>query len=43
MSIFLLTLYVLIWPVIVAGTLIYIARAFLAEWREARRTGTPLV
>ncbi|MDN6169221.1 MAG: putative transporter small subunit [Micrococcaceae bacterium] len=32
-----LTVYMLIWPVIVAGTLFVIARAFLREWRQARR------
>lgn len=43
MSVFFLVLYVLIWPVIVAGTLFYIARAFFSEWKEARKRGERLV
>lgn len=43
MSVFFLVLYVLIWPVIVAGTLFYITRAFFAEWKESRRRGDTLV
>ncbi|HXD28808.1 MAG TPA: putative transporter small subunit [Arthrobacter sp.] len=38
-----LTLYVLMWPVIVAGTLFVITRAFLREWLEARREKRHLV
>lgn len=43
MSVFWLTVYVLIWPLIVAGTLFVIVRAFWREWREARREGRSLV
>ena len=43
MQIFLLTLYVLMWPLIVAAVLFVISRAFFAEWREARREGRPLI
>lgn len=43
MTIFLLTLYVLIWPLIVAGVLFFIARGFIRDWREARRQGRSLV
>lgn len=43
MDIILLTLYVLIWPVIVAGTLYFIASSFFREWREARREGRRLI
>lgn len=39
----LLTAYVLMWPVIVAGVLFTIVRGFIAEAREARREGRPLV
>ncbi len=39
----LLTAYVLMWPVIVAGVLFTIVRSFIAEAREARREGRPLV
>lgn len=40
---FWLTVYVLIWPVIVAGTLFYIVRAFYNEWREAKREGRQII
>lgn len=43
MTTVLLTSYVLVWPVIVAGTLVYIGRAFLTEWREARARGERIV
>lgn len=38
-----LTLYVLIWPLIVAGVLFVITRAFFAELRQARREGRDIV
>jgi hypothetical protein len=40
---FFLTTYVLVWPLIVAAVLVVLSRAFLREWREARRTGEDLV
>lgn len=43
MTTLLLTLYVLIWPIVVAGVLFFIARGFLRDWREARREGRPLI
>lgn len=43
MDIVLLTIYVLIWPVIVGGVLVYIARGFIADLREARRKGRSMV
>ncbi|QXQ09164.1 putative transporter small subunit [Paeniglutamicibacter sp. Y32M11] len=43
MSIFWLTVYVLIWPVVVGGTLFVIVRAFYREWREARAEGRGMV
>lgn len=43
MSAFWLTAYVLVWPVIVAAVLVFIARAFFKEWGEARREGRPLI
>lgn len=39
----LLTLYVLIWPVIVAGTLFVIVRAFVKDWREAKAQGRSII
>ena len=38
-----LTLYLLIWPVIVTGTLFVIGRAFLKDWREAKREGRQII
>lgn len=43
MSPILLTIYVLIWPVIVAGVLAVLVRGFVKEVAEARRDGVPLV
>jgi len=39
----LLTLYVLVWPLIVAGVLFVIVRAFLREWRTARAEGRRII
>lgn len=39
----LLTVYVLIWPVLVAATLFVITRGVIREWVAARRTGRDLV
>ncbi|WP_215401671.1 MULTISPECIES: putative transporter small subunit [unclassified Leucobacter] len=38
-----LTIYVLIWPVVVAGTLFVIVRAFYRDWKESRREGRDLI
>lgn len=38
-----LTVYVLMWPAIVAIVLFIISRAFFAEWREARRNGEDII
>lgn len=38
-----LTLYVLVWPVLVTAVLFVIGRAFFREWRLARRKGRDLV
>ena len=38
-----LTIYVLVWPALVAGVLFVISRAFIAEWREARREGRDII
>lgn len=43
MSTSFLTFYVLIWPVIVAGVLAVIARAFFGEMRKARKEGRPMI
>lgn len=43
MSTMWLTAYVLVWPVIVVGTLFVIIRAFYRDWREAKREGRDLI
>ncbi|MEX1079886.1 MAG: putative transporter small subunit [Homoserinimonas sp.] len=43
METFFLTLYVLIWPVVVAGVLFVVCRAFISEVRQARREGRDIV
>jgi len=43
LSTVLLTCYVLIWPVIVAGTLFVILRAFFRDWQTARRQGRSII
>lgn len=43
METFLLTAYVLTWPVLVAIVLFVISRAFLREWAEARREGRRII
>lgn len=39
----LLTSYVLMWPVIVAGVLFVLTRGFLGEWLEARKHGRDII
>lgn len=39
----LLTLYVLVWPVVVIGTLTVIVRAFVRDAREAKREGRSII
>lgn len=43
METFLLTAYVLMWPVLVAIVLFVISRAFLREWAESRRQGRRII
>lgn len=38
-----LSLYVLVWPVIVGAVMFFIARGFIAEWLKARRNGEDLI
>lgn len=38
-----LTLYVLMWPVLVLAVLAGIAAAFFKDWREARREGRSII
>jgi hypothetical protein len=39
----LLAIYVLIWPLIVAGVLIVLVAAFYRDWRRARKQGRMIV
>lgn len=43
MDTIMLTVYVLIWPVIVAGVLVYISRGFITDLVKARRKGRRMV
>lgn len=43
MTAFFLSLYVLVWPAIVAGVLFFISRGFIQEWLEARRNGEYII
>ena len=43
MDVFFLTLYVLVWPLVVAGVLYVICSSFFKEWRQARREGRDIV
>ena len=43
MSPFALTVYVLMWPVVVAGTLTVIVSAFTKEAREAKKEGRSII
>ncbi|MGO3326026.1 putative transporter small subunit [Gordonia sp. (in: high G+C Gram-positive bacteria)] len=38
-----MTIYVLVWPLITLSTLTVIVRAFIKEWRQARKEGRPIV
>nr|WP_240979879.1 putative transporter small subunit [Streptomyces sp. HNM0574] len=38
-----MTVYVLMWPALVAGVLFVICRGFLREWAEARRENRRLI
>lgn len=42
-STFWLTVYVLAWPALVAGTLTYIVRAFTRDAKEAKREGRSII
>lgn len=39
----LLTIYVLMWPVLVAVILFVIAKGFFTDWREARKEGRSII
>ena len=39
----LLAIYVLVWPLIVAGVLFVLCMAFYRDWRKARKEGRMIV
>lgn len=39
----LLTVYMLVWPIIVLGVLLKIATAFFGEIRQANKEGRPVI
>lgn len=43
MPVWLLTVYVLMWPVVVAGIIVVISRAFIGEWMTARKEGRDII
>jgi len=43
MTVSILTAYVLMWPIIVAGVLAYLMRGFIKDVREARRAGEDII
>ncbi|MGO1544581.1 MAG: putative transporter small subunit [Gulosibacter sp.] len=43
METFLMTAYVMVWPVIVAGTLAVIVGAFVRDWWKARKEGRDII
>ncbi|HLS24592.1 MAG TPA: putative transporter small subunit [Beutenbergiaceae bacterium] len=43
MPVWMLTGYVLMWPVLVAVVMAIIARGFIREWWEARREGRDII
>ena len=43
MATFWLTVYVLAWPVIVAGVLLQIVRAFFHDWNKSRKDGRSII
>lgn len=38
-----LTIYILMWPVIVAFVLFFIARGFIRDIRESKKAGLPII
>ncbi|WP_403021986.1 putative transporter small subunit [Salinibacterium sp. GXW1014] len=38
-----ITIYMLVWPVIVAGVLFTLVRGFLKDWKESRDAGRPII
>ncbi|MGO3757942.1 MAG: putative transporter small subunit [Agrococcus casei] len=38
-----LTVYFLMWPVLVSATMFVIARGFFKDWREARKNGESII
>ncbi len=43
METLLMTIYVLMWPVVVLGVFAVLLRGFLNDWRQARREGREII
>lgn len=43
METFFLTVYVMVWPVIVGAVLLLILQGFIKEWAQARREGRDII
>ena len=43
MEILMLTAYVLVWPIVVIGTLVVIIRAFAKDARQAKKEGRQII
>lgn len=43
METFLLTVYVLMWPIIVGGVLWTVCKGFFKDWSKARREGRSII
>lgn len=43
METILLTVYVLIWPIIVGGVLFTVCRGFFKDWAESRKAGRSII
>ena len=43
MSTTILTIYTLMWPAILAVTGVIILRAFISDWRQAKREGRDII
>lgn len=38
-----ITIYMLIWPVVVAGVLFVLVRAFFKDWRASHKAGRTII
>ncbi|WP_210403791.1 putative transporter small subunit [Salinibacterium sp. UTAS2018] len=38
-----IAIYMLVWPIVVAGVLFVLVRGFVKDWREARAEGRSII